>query len=303
MKKVRNSNTRKSKKWFVKILSIVLGTITLIGAGFGVSKLLTNKYKTVLPTTFVVGSLNDNGEYLEDKRCIYTKDDFECQGLKIERDFSAKGTYQVYFYDVIGNFMGKTEELQVSLSGLPEEYEQAKTCRVVVRPEVNNDIKFYQVYGYANDYKIKTYINQNFIKFNKFTLDTANRNKSYNSEGKLEENTGYGISDKMLVRTSAEEKSKHFVVLSKYSYSELKDFDFAFLFEKQNADSEGLTVVAGSISLEDCCVKNISTEDSYYYDLTSAINDLIKTKNLTSYELYVSFNVDLNQTNPQVYIY
>ena len=92
-KKSKRKNQVKSIATAVISIALVVAVI----AGLGV--LFTRETKRVSPTVFSVGGMNANGEYVNVTNSIYTKDFIECDGLVIEPDFEAQGSYQVFYYD------------------------------------------------------------------------------------------------------------------------------------------------------------------------------------------------------------
>ena len=153
------------------ILSIVLVGALLVGSITGLAFIFGKKTKTLSSFAFDRGSINKNGVFEASKLSIYTKEMFECQGLTITPDFEADSTYQVFYYDDMKNFIGATD----IMSADDPAYEKgstfpfAKYARVLIIPnptDENNQkdkefkIRFYEVLGYANDYKITVDRNQ-----------------------------------------------------------------------------------------------------------------------------------------------
>ena len=172
---MRISKKTKSIISGILLVVIIAGVLALAGS------LLGKETKTISSTEFSVGGINAQGNYVESKTSIYTKDMFECQGLSIEPDFEATGTYQVFYYDSNKNFFGATDELNAEdgVYNIGETFVFAKYARIVITPDVpldedgnveeNFKIRFYEVVGYAKDYKItvnknQTYTVKNFIK-------------------------------------------------------------------------------------------------------------------------------------------
>ena len=113
-----------------------------------------------IPFAFTRGCIDANGSYVKSNTSIYTEDMFECQGLTIEPDFKASGTYQVFYYAADEMFIGATEEMNANdpayVKG--DTFPLAKYCRVLITPDNGGDgdfsVKFYNVTSYANDYTI-----------------------------------------------------------------------------------------------------------------------------------------------------
>ena len=167
------SKLRRKFKW-KNIISFVLVGVLLVGAVAGLGSVFNKDTKTISSTAFAVGGINEKGNYVESKTSIYTKDMFECQGLSIEPDFEATGTYKVFYYDSNKNFLGATEALNAEDGVYNKEsiFAFAKYARIMITPVVPVDedgnekedfkIRFYDVVGYANDYTISVKKDQKF---------------------------------------------------------------------------------------------------------------------------------------------
>ena len=164
----------KIKKEWKSILSAVLVGVLLFGAVSAAVGILNKDTKTISSTAFAVGGINDQGNYVESDGSIYTPELIECQGLTIEPDFEATGSFQVFYYDEDKNFLSATDELKASdgVYNKADTYILAKYCRIVITPEVPMDddgnveedfkIRFYEVVGYADDYTITVNKNQKY---------------------------------------------------------------------------------------------------------------------------------------------
>ena len=193
-----------------KIISIILVFVLAITT-FGVaSSLLSKKTKTVSNLEFKVGAVNEQGEYVNSTKSIYTENLIECQGLSIEPDFEATGTFQVFYYSDSKAFIGKTDSLNAS-SGVynkGDSFVAAKYCRIVITPEApaedysSEDFKiyFYDVYGYANDYKISVNKNQSFDLIKKLEK-SGNLFKEINGA----KSNGYGETGMFTHNTTSDE--------------------------------------------------------------------------------------------------
>ena len=154
----KTQNTIKNVVSAVLAIAILLGVASLIG---GLTRADDDERVKVHPT-FSVGGLNEVGKYVESEGTIYTKEAFECQGLKIDLDFEKTICYEVYFYDENGNFLSSTEKTnENSKPVLPD---GATHARIVITPdwellEVKNTkdrvVKWYEVTKYANQIEIK----------------------------------------------------------------------------------------------------------------------------------------------------
>lgn len=172
------------------ILSAVLVGALLIGVVVGVTSLLNKDTKKIPSSAFGVGGIDENGNYEKSDVSIYTKDMFECQGLTIEPDFEATGTYKVFYYDANKNFLGSTDELEATegVYTKGDDFIVAKYARIMITPGIPVDedgnveedfkIRFYEVVGYANDYTITVNKKQDF-KSEKIALSIAHEGGFY----------------------------------------------------------------------------------------------------------------------------
>ena len=173
------------------IISAVLVGVLLIGAIAGLGVLLAKDTKTISPTAFSVGGINEQGNYVESETSIYTKDMFECQGLSIEPDFEATGIYKVFYYDSNKKFMKATDAMSASdgAYNMGESVFGASFARVMITPDVPLDedgnavedykIRFYEVVGIANDYKITVDKKQDSYRLTEFEHSTRTTSKTY----------------------------------------------------------------------------------------------------------------------------
>ena len=143
---------RKSK--LTKIISLVLAGLVLFGAVAGIVAITKQKTETISPLSFHVGEIDKNGEQQESKTAVYS-DAFGCIGLKVEPKFDSHGTYDIFYYDYLGNFLVAKTGL---IKAYDETYPLAKTARVVYHPDIPEDvnardfeIKWYEVASYASN--------------------------------------------------------------------------------------------------------------------------------------------------------
>lgn len=182
----------KSKRTWKKIGTIVLSVVLALGSVVGITTLIQkieeDTLKTVVPTYSVGGLNTDTGDWEETNSSIYTKNAFECQGLKITPNFDSTISYKVFFYDSNENFIRSTEELtgnylNTSLS--------AKYARILIVPKNDDKVSWYETLKYSTQLKIEVSKSQvinvkNLIKGkeNKFEgLGTGNINENGFSAG------------------------------------------------------------------------------------------------------------------------
>ena len=102
-----------------KILGVAFGGLVAFETIFGAVKLLQymKQSSTSLHLVYEVGSLKEQGRYEEDKGTLYTKERFACDGIKATLDFDSTISYQVSYYDILDNFISKTDVLTEGYSG------------------------------------------------------------------------------------------------------------------------------------------------------------------------------------------
>lgn len=166
-----------------KIVAIVLGLVSVAGAVFGVVKLskhLKEETKKITPT-YTVGSLDETTGKAnkDDKTSLYTKDSFSAKGLEVILDFDANVTYQVFWYDSLGEFAYATEEYS---AGAEIYAPYNHTARVEITPvwdnteeDEENEIKWYETVKYSSQLEIRVNKEQSLKKsdYDKFDLSHA----------------------------------------------------------------------------------------------------------------------------------
>ena len=194
-----------------KLKSIICATLVVavsVACIGGIAAFAKRDTKSISSTAFAVGGLDENGKYLETSQSIYTKNAFECKGLRITPDFDATLTYDVYLYD-------SDNELLEAKTGLTDVFKDvtplAKTARVVIHPEIPSDVKekdfkirFYQIYGYANDLDITVDKDQTFyLTGNLYNENKVTSGKTFNptigTAVTLTENASTKVTEKILV--------------------------------------------------------------------------------------------------------
>ena len=162
----KTQNTIKNVVSAVLAIAILLGVASLIG---GLTRADDEERVKVHPT-FSVGGLNEVGKYVESEGTIYTKEAFECQGLKIELDFEKTIFYEVFFYDENGEFLFSTDKSNEN--SIPEFPLRATHARIVITPdwellevktESKQKVKWYEVAKYVNQIEVKVNAEQEEI--------------------------------------------------------------------------------------------------------------------------------------------
>ena len=173
----------KTKKTIKDILSLVLIGALLVGSIAGLNAIINNDTKKLSPSLFSVGSINAQGNYEKSNLSVYTKEMFACDGLTIEPDFEANGTYRVFYYDNNKNFMGATPlmESEDGIYKTEAEYRFARYARIVITPDTPADDNGDEV----EDFKIRSYNVSTYVR--DYTI-TVNKDQSFNISKKLASN-------------------------------------------------------------------------------------------------------------------
>ena len=144
----------KIKKIFTILLAVILG-IGAITAGVFIFK--PKESKRIHPT-FHVGSIDEKtGKHVDSKIAIYS-DAFECQGLRVEPDFSSNVKFNVFYYRFDESYIK-----DLSVTNQTENYEAPDSdiiqyARIVIIPDGNTEkdfkIRFWEVGGISKDIKV-----------------------------------------------------------------------------------------------------------------------------------------------------
>lgn len=183
---------RIKSKW-KNLLCGVLVVLTIFGACAGLAVLSKKDTKEIGAGAFTRGALDENGIYVASEQSIYTKEAFGCIGLRVEPDFEAQATYDVYYYDSNGRMIESVK----GLDGIyDEDYPLAQYARVVIHPEIPDGvlardfkIGYFDVRGYAKDFTITVNKNQNYLYKNSLNLyveDNATVGSAFDIASKLD---------------------------------------------------------------------------------------------------------------------
>ena len=167
---------RITKKW-KNIISIALAALVLFGAVGAVASFATNDTKTIGFGEFEIGSLNEvDGQYVEDKTAIFTKDAFECQGLKVKPEFDSDVTYQIFWYNEDELYLDCTQKTTLkSAQFVGDTPELAKYARIVIFPSQLDDegkqikdfkVSIFDIPGIVKNLKITVNKEQNYEEYN-----------------------------------------------------------------------------------------------------------------------------------------
>ena len=170
----------KLKKIITIFLAVILGFGVITA---GVFLLKPKETKRIHPT-FHVGSIDEKtGKHVDSNIAIYS-DAFECQGLRVEPDFSSNVKFNVFYYRFDESFIK-----DLSVINQTENYEAPDSdiiqyARIVIIPDGNTEkdfkIRFWEVGGISKD--IKVFVNS--------TQTPAENLAEVKEDGKWTDNNG-----------------------------------------------------------------------------------------------------------------
>lgn len=197
----------KNKKLWKNIGIGCLAGALCIGAVAGIGALANKAEETtkIINPSYAVGGLTEQGQYLETKESIYTKDAFACQGLDIEIDFDNNISYRIFFYDADNDFLTSTGKLQENYDETTTPIE-ARYARVVITPDDDDKISWFEKSGYANQIEISVNKEQKdveipykgsdkFVYLQGYTASNYGTGLSTIEIAKAETTDGYNLSD------------------------------------------------------------------------------------------------------------
>lgn len=149
---LRKHKTADAVKWvivFILLLGVIAAVVTLF---FQVDRQTT--VKRIGAEAYTIATLDDSGEQTDGDTSIVTRNAFTTDGLKVEFEDGAEVTYALYFYDMDGAFISKTDALSADYDG--EIPEGAEYARAVITPTNDGDgkVTLTEVIGYANSLTI-----------------------------------------------------------------------------------------------------------------------------------------------------
>lgn len=196
------------KGWFSSPVSIILVVLIIIALISAVILIKPKDYKQIENSEFVIGKINDEGNFVKSDDYLCTENLIACDGLTIKPKFNAKTSYQIYFYNNKENFLYSTNVLN-SKYEFVDSLPFVEYCRILIIPDRGNStadefsITLLNKSKYLNDFEITVYKEQKFEKFDYVTLNSndLNQNKALtygkNSSVELVDLNGYGVSERI----------------------------------------------------------------------------------------------------------
>ena len=184
-------STYKSKSVLKTVIIVALGVLVLVGAIFGIVKLVefANKETKTVSPSYVLGSLNEEGKYVASKDTLYTKNMFECVGLQTELDFDATVKYQIFFYNGNKDFITHTTWLADTYDTVPS---FAKYARIVIKPVDDDNISTFEKIKYQNQVTLTVLKDQSVKDVDSFKVDSDRTGKTISLDATTFTLTGSG---------------------------------------------------------------------------------------------------------------
>ena len=135
----------------------------VIGAAvFVCFKIFGQETKSISTFEFVVGGLDENGEYEKNEQTLVTKNMFECKGLDVELNEDSTLSYQIYYYNIDKEFIKAGAVQSKSYTSDSNAVTAAKYARIVISPEIPDGedpeawkIGYFEKFAIASKLKIK----------------------------------------------------------------------------------------------------------------------------------------------------
>lgn len=144
----------KTKKILKTFSLVLLGLATIGGVTTLTTHLIKNDKVTIHPT-FEVGGLNAQGKYEEDKSTLYTKEKFACEGLQATLDFDSTINYQIFYYDILDNFVSSTDVITKGYSVSAPTNGAYARIEIIPTNDEDGKISFKEKYNYSKQLNLK----------------------------------------------------------------------------------------------------------------------------------------------------
>ena len=195
----RKRNFLKKRVSWKQIICFTVSILLICGCAFGAVALFGKDTRSISPSAFSVGGLDEQGEYVARKNALFTEDLIECQGLEITPNIKCESTYRVYLYDHNKELIEATDMLagNYKLTDTSVQY-----CRIMIVPAASEEdedfvLTFLDKWTYASQLDIRVNRKQSFEVVNYFEAEKIDKVASYNAETSVLEyvvKDGYGAS-------------------------------------------------------------------------------------------------------------
>ena len=208
-----------------RILTTVAGIALVVLCIGALVHFVNNDTKTIPASEFSVGAIDETtGKYKADEQSVYTEKMFKCQGLRVELDFEATCTYDVFYYDTDGRLLDK----KLGLSDIyDEDFPLAQYARIVIHPDVESMIDEDED---ADEWTVGVFGARKIAKMLKITVDKE-QNDGYDytnlyveaeaQQGKTFDKTG-STSDTLVLEDDVNMKvSNEIAITGEYKYYDI----------------------------------------------------------------------------------
>lgn len=173
----------KTKDIIKKVALALAGVAAITAVGFGVKAIVdyTKDDLKKITLSYDVGNLGTDGKYVNDESTLYTKEAFGCYGLQVKPDFDSTVNYQIFYYDILDNYISSTEFMSDGYSG--EAPVNGAYARIVIEPRNDEDgkISFTEKLKYPSQLTVKVKknqdINKRFVNFAGKVMDVVSDNR------------------------------------------------------------------------------------------------------------------------------
>lgn len=147
----------KTKNIIKNIALALAGVAAITAVGFGVKTIVdyTKDDLKQISLNYEVGNLGTDGKFVDNESTLYTKEAFGCYGLQIKPDFDSTVNYQIFYYDILDNYISSTSSL--SDSYIEEAPVNGAYARIVIEPIDDEDgkISFLEKLNYSKQLTVK----------------------------------------------------------------------------------------------------------------------------------------------------
>lgn len=153
----------KGKSIIKKVALALAGVAAISAVGFGVKAIVdyTKDDLKKITLSYDVGNLGADGKYVADEGTMYTKEAFACYGLQVKPDFDSTVNYQIFYYDILDNYISSTEVMSDGYSDNAPLH--GAYARIVIEPKNDEDgkISLIEKVKYSSQLSVKVYKEQN----------------------------------------------------------------------------------------------------------------------------------------------
>ena len=145
---------RKNKLMVAGIVLLGVLIISVI-ASLGIRLGKSQTYTKLAYADYIVGTLNETGEFTKSGGSFVTEEFTSVDGLKITVKEDADLSYKIYFYGEDETFISCTNAFAVTYNGIIPE--NAETFKIVITPMNDDDISLYDIMNYSADVEVRFY--------------------------------------------------------------------------------------------------------------------------------------------------